>query len=74
MAVRVPFSNLLFPKSADKNVPFSCEREAYPSHFHRFQNVSASCKRSLNKILHNTKNKEMKKTTKKMHEWYESSY
>ena len=30
-----------------KNVPFSCEREAYPSHFHRFQNLPASCERSL---------------------------
>ena len=30
-----------------KNVPFSCEREAYPSHFHRFQNVPASCEQSL---------------------------
>ena len=31
-----------------KNVPFSCEQEAYPTHFHRFQNVPASCERSLN--------------------------
>ena len=30
-----------------KNVPFSCEREAYPSNFHRFQNVPASYERSL---------------------------
>ena len=30
-----------------KNVPFSCEREAYPSNFHHFQNVPASCERSL---------------------------
>ena len=26
------FQNLPFSKSAGKNVPFSCEREAYPSH------------------------------------------
>ena len=30
-----------------KKVPFSCEWEAYPSAFHRFQNVLASCERSL---------------------------
>ena len=34
-----------------ENVPFSCEREAYPSYFSPFQNLPASCKRSL-KILH----------------------
>ena len=28
--------NLPFSKSAGKNVPFSCEREAYPSHFAPF--------------------------------------
>jgi len=28
--------NLPFSKSAGKNVPFSCEREAYPSHFSSF--------------------------------------
>ena len=27
------FQNLPFSKSAGKNVPFSCEQEAYPSHF-----------------------------------------
>ena len=31
MSVRVPFS-----KSSGKNVPFSCEREAYPSNFSPF--------------------------------------
>ena len=31
-----------------KNGPFSCEREAYPSHSHRFQNMPASCERSFN--------------------------
>ena len=30
------FQNLPFSKSAGKNVPFSCEREAYPSHFSPF--------------------------------------
>ena len=37
-----------FQNVSAKNVPFSSEREAYPSHFHRFQNVPASCERSLN--------------------------
>ena len=41
------FQNLPFSKSAAKNVPFSCEREAYPSYFRRFQNVSVSCERIL---------------------------
>ena len=41
------FQNLPFSKSAAKKVPFSCEQEAYPSNFHRFHNVSASCERSL---------------------------
>ena len=36
----LPFSNLLA-----KNVPFSSEREAYTSHFHRFLNLP--CERSL---------------------------
>ena len=30
------FQNLPFSKFAGKNVPFSCEREAYPSHFSPF--------------------------------------
>ena len=30
------FQNLPFSKSAGKNVPFSCEREAYPSNFSPF--------------------------------------
>ena len=30
------FQNLPFSKSAGKNVPFSCEREAYLSHFSPF--------------------------------------
>ena len=41
------FQNLPFSNSSDKNVPFSCELGTYPSHFHRFQNVPASCERSL---------------------------
>ena len=45
------FQNLPFSKSAGKNVPFSCEWEAYPSNFHRFQNVPASCERSLKTLL-----------------------
>ena len=32
-----------------KNVSFSCQREAHPSNFYRFQNVPASCEC----ILHN---------------------
>ena len=42
------FQNLPFSKSASKNVPFSCEREAYPSHFDRLKNFPASCESSLN--------------------------
>ena len=30
------FQNLPFSKSAGKNVPFSCEQEAYPSNFSPF--------------------------------------
>ena len=35
--VCVPFSKstVTFSTSVGKNVPFSCEREVYPSHFHR---------------------------------------
>ena len=37
MLVRVLFSKSTVSKSADKkNVPFSCKREAYPSHFSPF--------------------------------------
>ena len=32
-------------------MPFSCEQEAYPSHFHRFQSLPASCERSLSKTF-----------------------
>ena len=39
------FRNLL-----TKNVPFSCEREAYPSHYFPFSNVPASCECSLNGV------------------------
>ena len=47
------FQNLPFLKSAGKNVPLSCEREAYPSIFHRFQNVPAACEGSdLIKLSH----------------------
>ena len=35
-----------FQNLREKIMPFSCEREAYPSHFPRFQNVSASSERS----------------------------
>ena len=42
------FQNLPFSKCAGKNVPFSCEREAYPSHFSPFSNVPAPCERGLN--------------------------
>ena len=41
------FQNLPLSKSVGKKVPFSCEREAYPSYFHRFQNVPASCELSV---------------------------
>ena len=34
------FLNLPFSKIAGKNVPFLCEREAYPSHFSPFSNLS----------------------------------
>ena len=34
--LRFRFQNLPFSKSAGKNVPFSCEREAYPSNFSPF--------------------------------------
>ena len=40
------FQNLPLSKSAGKNVPFSCEREADPSDFSPFSNVPASCERS----------------------------
>ena len=30
------FQNLPFSKSAGRNVPFACEREAYPSQFTPF--------------------------------------
>ena len=30
-----------------KNVPFSCEQEAYPSNFSPFSKCAASCERSL---------------------------
>ena len=45
--VRVPFPKYTVFKSAGKNVPFSCEQEAYPSHISPFSNVLASCERSL---------------------------
>ena len=51
MSVEFRFQNLLFSKCAGKNVPFSCEREAYPSNFSPFQNVPASRERSLNKLF-----------------------
>ena len=39
------FQNLPFSKSASKNVPFSCEREAYPSNFSPFSKcASVVCK------------------------------
>ena len=34
--LRFRFQNLPFSKSTGKNVPFSCEREAYPSNFSPF--------------------------------------
>ena len=40
------FQTLSFSNLPAKNMPLSFEREAYPSNFHRFQNVSASCERS----------------------------
>ena len=40
------FQNIPFSKSAGKNVLFSCERPIRRI-FHRFQNVPASCERSL---------------------------
>ena len=45
--VKVPFSNFIVFKICRKNLPFLCEQEAYPSHFHRFQNVPASCERTM---------------------------
>ena len=40
VAVIVTLSkSTVFKLCRRKNVPFSCEREAYPSHFHRSQNV-----------------------------------
>ena len=41
------FQNLPFSKSAGKDVPFSCEREAHSSHFSPFSRP-ASCERSVN--------------------------
>ena len=44
LSVKVPFSkHTIFEICRPKNVPFSCEREAYPSHYHRFQKVPGSC-------------------------------
>ena len=34
--LRFRFQNLPFSKSVGKNVPFSCEQEAYPSNFSSF--------------------------------------
>ena len=56
---------MLFPKCAGESfvskiyrfqnlpaqkMPFSCEREAYPSHSDHFLNVPASCECSLNDL------------------------
>ena len=41
------FQNLPFSKSAGKNVPFSCEREAYPSNFSPPSKCAGMCERSL---------------------------
>ena len=46
------FQNLPFSKCASKNVPFTCEWEAYPSHFSPFSKCAGIvCERSLNCIL-----------------------
>ena len=49
VTVRVPFSKSTFAKSADKNVPFSREQEAYPSHFSPFSKY-AGIERTQSKI------------------------
>ena len=50
------FQNLPLSKSASKNVPFSYEQEAYPSHFSPFQNVTASRERCLRIHCHKSFN------------------
>ena len=50
------FINLPFPATAGKTVQFSCAREAYSSHFRRFQNMLASCERSLILVCSNAYN------------------
>ena len=67
MSIRIPFSkstvfkiyrfqNLPFSKSTIfkmccKNVPSLCGQEAYPSHFHSFQNVLVLCECSLRQAI-----------------------
>ena len=45
--VRVPFSEIYGFQNLPENVSLSCDREAYPSHYHRFQKMPTSCERSL---------------------------
>ena len=45
------FQNLPFSKSAGIKVPFSCEREAYPSHFFT---VFKMCRHRVNAVSHRT--------------------